>query len=806
MAAVWARSRSELRRRWRATVLLAVLVGLAGGVVLAAVAAARRTDSAIDRFLAYNRPLDVSVGGLDPLVVERLPEVADADEGSLVPLAPATPSGSADPDGIIAAWATIHGRLGVTTDRPILVRGRLPYPDRALEVAVNEPLAVHRHLRPGDTLRVLAYSPQQLERGLDSSRIGPPRGPVLELVVTGVTRRPMDLNPVPVQQDVIYLGADALYLTPSFWAAHHNAVAGLGVALALRLHRGPADLDAFIAAVRALPGGRQAGIEIGSDAEATSRSAMRATRFQAVALVVFAVLAALAGLLVVGQGIARQIQLEAGDLPVLRAVGMTRSQIVAATLVWAVLVGVAGALLAVVLAVLASPLAPIGLAREAEVDPGLSVDGAVLALGALGVLLAVAARAALAAWWATRATGGRTAHGQASGRSSVVVDRVARAGATASAVTGIRLALESGRGDIAAPARAAVAGAAVAVAAVIASLTFAASLDRLVDSPALQGWNWDVVVGNPNDEVDITTKGELLARDPNIGGYSLVDQPSEQLEIEGTAVPVLGMSAVKGAILPTVLDGREARSPDEITLGPATLRQLRRGLGDVVQVEDAAGRRHALRIVGEVLLPGLSSEATMATGAVVTVAGLRALLPDARPDQFVVRYAPGADLAGAHASLRRDFGPTILRGLPPNEVENLRRVSGLPLLLAALLVVLGGATLGHLLVTVIRRRRRDLGILKTIGFVRGQVAATVAWQATTLGAVALLVGLPLGVAAGRWAWLLVNQRLGSLADPVTPAIALVVAVPATVLVANLVAALPARAAAATRPAVVLRSE
>ena len=107
---------------------------------------------------------------------------------------------------------------------------------------------------------------------------------------------------------------------------------------------------------------------------------------------------------------------------------------------------------------------------------------------------------------------------------------------------------------------------------------------------------------------------------------------------------------------------------------------------------------------------------------------------------------------------------------------------------------------------MVRRRRRDLGILKTIGFVRGQVAATVAWQATTLAVVALLVGLPLGVAAGRWAWLLVNQGLGSLADPVTPAIALVVAVPATVLVANLVAALPARAAAATRPAVVLRSE
>jgi ABC-type uncharacterized transport system permease subunit len=57
MAAVWVRARAELRRRWRATVLLMFVVGLAGGAVMAAVAGARRTDSAMDRFLAYNRPM-----------------------------------------------------------------------------------------------------------------------------------------------------------------------------------------------------------------------------------------------------------------------------------------------------------------------------------------------------------------------------------------------------------------------------------------------------------------------------------------------------------------------------------------------------------------------------------------------------------------------------------------------------------------------------------------------------------------------------------------------------------------------------
>jgi hypothetical protein len=807
MAAIWAMARAELRHRWRATVLLAVLVGLAAGVVLAAVAGARRTGSAVDRFLTYNRPLDVSVVGLDMADVERLPQVADADEAALVPLLPNSPSGPGNPDttGVIAALVTIHGRMGVTSDRALLVRGRRPDPGRPLEVAVNESLAARRHLRPGDTLRAVAYSPRQFERGVDSSALGRPRGPAFDLTVTGVVRHPGDLRPVPIEQDVVYLGTDEAYVTPAFWAVHHDSVATLGVIVGLRLRQGSADLDAFTAAVRGLPGGRHALIEASGDAAEIPRVAGQATRVQAVALLIFAGLAALAGLLVVGQGIARQVQLDAGDLPVLRAVGMTRSQFMASTLVRAGMVGAAGALLAMALAVLTSPLAPIGLARQAEVDPGVSVDVAVFALGGLGVLIAVPARAAVAVWWVTRATGGRPGGGQPPGRPSQVVERVARAGATPSAVTGIRMALESGRGDTAAPARAAVVGAATAVVAVVASLTFGASLDHLVAYPALQGWNWDVAVGNPNDNVDITPKGELLARNGAVAGYSLFQQAFDQVKIEGMTVPLMGMSPVEGVVLPTVLRGREARRPDELTLGPATLRRLHQGLGDVVQVEGPTGRR-GFRIVGEVLLPNLSSDATMTTGAMLTVEGIRALLPETRPTQFVIDYVPGADPAAAYAGLRRDFGPTVLRGLPPNEVENLRRVSGLPVLLAALLGVLGAATLGHLLVTVFRRRRRDLGVLKTLGFVRGQVAATVAWQATTVAFLALLVGLPLGVVAGRWAWLLVNQGLGSLAGPVVPTIALLVAVPITVLVANLVAALPARSAAATRPAVVLRSE
>jgi ABC-type lipoprotein release transport system permease subunit len=139
-------------------------------------------------------------------------------------------------------------------------------------------------------------------------------------------------------------------------------------------------------------------------------------------------------------------------------------------------------------------------------------------------------------------------------------------------------------------------------------------------------------------------------------------------------------------------------------------------------------------------------------------------------------------------------------------VANFGRVENLPVLMAALVATGAAAMLVHVLVTSVRRRRRDLAVLKALGFTRRQVSAAVAWQATALVAFALAIGLPVGVATGRWIWTLFATRIYTLPEPVVPLRAVLVLIPATVLVANLVAALPARAAAATRPAVVLRSE
>ena len=102
----------------------------------------------------------------------------------------------------------------------------------------------------------------------------------------------------------------------------------------------------------------------------------------------------------------------------------------------------------------------------------------------------------------------------------------------------------------------------------------------------------------------------------------------------------------------------------------------------------------------------------------------------------------GVSSTTAYVSLRRQFGSVVLRQLPSEDVLNIQNVDRLPLILAGLVTILGLATIGNSLFASVRRRRRDLAILKAIGFGPRQVAAVVGWQATTFATVSLIVGIP----------------------------------------------------------------
>lgn len=106
----------------------------------------------------------------------------------------------------------------------------------------------------------------------------------------------------------------------------------------------------------------------------------------------------------------------------------------------------------------------------------------------------------------------------------------------------------------------------------------------------------------------------------------------------------------------------------------------------------------------------------------------------------------------------------------------------------------------------VRRRRRDLALLKVLGFTRRQLSAAIAWQSTVAAVIGVVVGTPLGVVIGRQLWILFARNLSAVPDPTTSAGSVVLVVVGALIFANLVAAFPGRTASRTPTALVLRTE
>jgi ABC-type lipoprotein release transport system permease subunit len=854
MGLIWLRGQAELRAKWRAVLLLVLVVGVGGGVTLTAIAGARRTDSAISRFVAYSLPDDggflfgsvlsppvTSGTSANPLVlspVERrivdLPQVSAYFQAPYLFL-------TTDPTG--RNIATLNA-IGATTaslyrsvDRPLVVAGHLPSPTHPFDVAINELAAAARHLGVGSHLRLYAYSKAQLPHGgLTRILAGPqaPMGPSFRVRVVAIVRFPQDVNavlPLAAKEGVSYENQENLYLTPAFLP---RLAVGLGIPVqqvpdinlfGVRLRNGAADSKAFAAGAAALGHGQvfaSAGNVFGIRSAAAS--AQHGIHLEVVALLLFGALAALVTLLLVGQTLARQVALEADDYEVLRSLGSTRAQLIAVVVLRGTVIGIAGGLLAIGVAVLASPVMPVGLARQAEISPGFNGDFAVLALGFLAVVVLMAACSAVPAWrigkWTKASLNMR---GGVSHRSHVA-EAVARTRLSPTVAIGVRFALEPGRGRRSTPVASAMIGAVAAVAALAAALTFGASLQHLLSSPSQQGWNWDVLVGNPHNLTDQEVKaGSLLAHNRYVGSYSaiaiLAGASQGNAVIDGEVVDLLlAFDPLKGGVYPSLIEGHAPRAADQIVLASRTLRELHRQIGQSVRINGPQGQSFTLRIVGRMISPSVGDLFTNNMGEGGWVYGPAIRRQQAQTTQnsdgppptvfnlFAVRYANGVSPNGAFASLQREFGRTVLRQLPSADVINLQSVDRLPILLAALVVLLGVATVGSALVASVRQRRRDLEILKTLGFVRRQLAAVIAWQATVFSLVALCVGLPVGIAFGRWSWSLVVPSIGSGSGPFVPTLAIVAVVPATLLVANVIAAVPGWAAAHLAPGVVMRSE
>jgi len=786
------RARADLRARRRSWAVLTLVLGLAAGAVLTLVAGGRRTDSAYPRFATSYRAADAVVSEpytsnfavVDLSTVSRLPQVAAS--------APASILQTVEPDISLAIPG--DARMVPLVRVPKLLHGRLPRADRADEVAIPFTTARRRHLSVGSRLTVHvvpAYQPDAAQQ--------PTTAPLaIDARVVGIEASPGDFPPISQgSSDLVYASPALLDQVKSDYGAVDTVF--------LRLRRGGADYQALNDELLKMSGGEP----VSASTQAPQASNVQHTfHLQAVALWVAGALLGVVLLLVAAQLLARQSFLESTDHPTLAALGMTDDQLWSVGMIRAVVVGIGAAAVAVITAILASPLMPIGSARIAEPSPGLSVDWVVLGLGALVIIVATAAVAALPTWRLARATT------EDELRSGGVLTRMTMPGPVpAPANVGIRMALQPGRGATAVPLRSSLAGVVVAVSALTAAVIFGASLTHFIATPRLYGVSFSAVVStNSSEDVAVNTV-PALARDRQVGAVASAFT-GLPLSVNNRDLEGLVLKPAKGSIAPAIVSGRAPTNADEIFLGTKTARQINRSVGDSVRVyiTAAAPNPQTMRVVGTGVLPPTSNASQLGDGVELTYTGeLRLAPPGVTPppafDAFV-RFAPGVTTTAGLAALNRDVDPAFYVAPPskPSDVVNFGHVQSLPIVLAGLLAALAVATLAHTLVTSIHRRRRDLAILKTLGFLPTQVRQAVAWQASSFCAVALLIGIPLGVAVGRWIWIVFARQLGIVPEPVTPPLGLLLLVPATVLVANLVAAWPARVAGRVRPAVALRTE
>jgi len=846
----WYRLRATIRRRLGGYLALALVVGLIGGIALAAVTAARRTDSSYPDYLASTNPSGLIIqpnsnGAPGETAAQayrqyeqllgqmrHLPHVTGLARADAFNAALLTPRGGYGPllftqVQLVASSDGMFSRQ----DRVTIISGHPA--DRPDQVVATSRAAAQLHLHVGSRLPVGIY-PLEAGHGL------PPFYRKLALTVTGIGV----VSTQVVQDDIDADRTGFLIGTPALDRAFvpccvATSYIGLKVADGSRYDAAVAGEYLHLTATSPMFAGGGAQLlqllEV-YNTGAIESEAQSAIHPEAIALGVFGLIAALAALIIGAQSISRQLRAATDDAGILRALGAGPAATTADSVLGVLAAVVAGALLAVAVAIGLSPFSLFGPVRQVEPGRQLYLDWTVLAVGALGLVLVLGGVAVVTGYrQAPHRAAGRP---QSPGRGSAVVRAGLGSGLGAPGVTGLRMALEPGRGRTAVPVRSVLAGAVLAVMVGAATLTFGASLSNLVSRPALYGWNFDYALYStdgwgPFPPAAVTP---LLRRDKLIaastGVYFLTAQ------IDGQTVPGI-LSPARPAVGPQILSGTGLDAPGDIVLGRGTLAQLHKQVGDYVTVRLGPVIRDArLKIVGTAALPALGDtlgiHPSLATGAIlpVSVATRAALFdagPDSGPNAIFVRLRPGVSQAAGLRSLQQianyynlathsprvvdSFGPEALElvanVLPvqrPAEIVNYKSMGTMPAVLAGGVAAGAVAALGLALVASVRRRRRDLALLKTMGFTRRQLATTVAWQSTVVAVVGLVIGIPLGIAVGRWLWIAFARELSAVPDPVVPAASVALAAVAALVLANLVAALPGRQAARTPAALMLRAE
>jgi len=304
-------------------------------------------------------------------------------------------------------------------------------------------------------------------------------------------------------------------------------------------------------------------------------------------------------------------------------------------------------------------------------------------------------------------------------------------------------------------------------------LVFGASLDRMSGEPSRWGVAWDL-------SVDATPDGaDQLAQDlrdrPDVGSAAVF--VADYIDLGETGVRAYGLDTAHMGY--ALRSGAQPVLADEVVIGPRAARAQHLRVGSTLSVPvcpcgaDTSPTLAPVRVVGIALFP--EDEAGNYDNALgFSSQGFTQHVGGSTEIHAVVDIAPRHRHADVVADLRRAYpGQVSQYSLPtaPGTVGNLTTLKRFPVALALYAGVLGLVALINVLSSTARRRRRELATLRSLGLNRTQASSCIAWQAISVCAVALFIGIPLGAILGASVWATVSSRVDLATDPLWPVVA-----------------------------------
>jgi hypothetical protein len=785
---------ADRRRRWKSLTVLALLGAVSAGLAFAFLAGARRTNTAFARLRTDTNAADATVfasqvGAFHPdwSKLAARPEVAQLTPWYLLfGQIPGDPQEAVLFGSVGEAW-------GTQTDKPVVIHGRMYNPRATDEMVVDEETAKHEHVQLGQTFDFHAYAP-----GQDDTSGAPPAGAKFPLHVVGIVRTTQEFLFTPLSM-----------LSPGVLTAHRSDMLWIENAF-VHLRPGAGGVGALQRDANQL-------IAPGTpvfDLHTAERRVDTTLNVEKSALLLLAIAIAAAALVLIGQVLGRSASAVADDAEPLRAVGMVRSDLASAGARSHLYVAMGAGAGSIVVAVIASRWFPVGLGARVDPHPGFHADWLVLIPGAL----AVGGLIVLGAYGIARRAVRRRSTAQT--HAGAVVGWVRQNGPVSAGVGATMMFDRNGRRADAAV-RPAIIGAIVGVLGVVGAFTIDHGLHEALANPARAGVTWDATVAPVTGEYAVPrgVQPDLIAATAAVPGVRTIAEADRVvIGVNGVGVPGFTIRETTGAAFEpirfTVLSGRAPSGTNEIAIGPATAHDLHVSVSDTAAVGDV---HRPMKIVGTALFPS-DVHATFDEGVWLSPPAWAAVVPPNTKNQengpqvqsvLAVRFQRGTDVNAEVNRLTSALGKRAEEVDGPNvpiELANLRNVERLPEVLALVLALLGIAALTYLLVALARSRARDFAVLRALGFTRGQSRAVVGSESTAICLLGLLIGVPLGMIAGTTAWRLIADRVPLQNVPPVAALALVVIVPAALVVGALVAVWPAHRVVRLRPAEILRSE